>query len=963
MRILLSDVKINELFITMRKQILILAALFVATVVAKAACEDGPYKLVVNGSQVADFVDGGTSPDNLPQLNVQYSIKSGDVVEFENASCGDKFFPQTIETGGDVDGSSFFTVGATSATCSKDGCYNFWWKKQFGADRLYIGTDGNCSGGGGGDNGGGDGGTDCADGPYAVLVNGKTYFAAEYVDPFEDYIQYKASVQLAANDTWVLANTSCSATWVPAIEEGGESAQMTASAEAVTCKTAGCYDFYIKMKAGDDKVYIGKGENCGNGSDNPGDNTSRSHYSTQVPSNCPDVMLQAFYWDSNNDKGYGDTKWATLQKQASEIAAYFDLVWLPPSAKSSGGVGYHPSQYSNQSSDWGSRADLEKLISTLHAGGSKVVADIVINHVNNKSTWCDFYPLDFGTYGKFTPDASWIANQDEMNYDKSAGACFGKATGGNDDGYGDESNYTAARDWSHNKAEVRKMCAAYLKWMYNVMMYDGWRYDYCKGFHTSHVGDYNKQSQAYFSVMEWWDGNPNTLKSRIEESGNNTLTFDFATKYDAFNKGIAAGNFNGCKGSGLLGMGLSKYAVTFVDSHDSFTRDDNEMCGKNNSMKYPDKIKQANAFIICMPGVPCVFYPHWVKFKADLGPMIVARHEAGVHSQSAVKDESAEAGGYAATIVGTNGELRLLLGNKAGENPSGFTKACSGNGWAVWKKVSKAVAPKLIIEPGSQVFKDKTAGLSVSMRTVPTGGKIYYTTDGSDPKSSSTKKTYSATIKITETTTIKAYAENGGAATDVQTVTYTYKEPQDVNKDPITLRFNPNGAWQKVYVYTWGNHDVGAWPGLELTNKDANGWYSYDLPAGVKDINFIFNCGNGCEQTGNLFADEDVCYSWSGGAEKLEEDCKVSDPGDALEEVEVAGTKVSIYPNPVLTELNIQTEVSIRNTYIYNVTGQCQMTTEGNQKTINVSSLPTGMYILQLQTTNGTQATQMFIKQ
>ena len=143
----------------MKKQLLLVAAMLVATFAAKAECQDGPYKLVVNGSQVADFVDGGMSPDNLPQLNVQYSIKSGDVVEFENASCGEKFFPQTIETGGDVDGSSFFTVGATSATCSQDGCYNFWWKKVYGADKLYIGTDGQCSDNGG-NQGGGQGGND-----------------------------------------------------------------------------------------------------------------------------------------------------------------------------------------------------------------------------------------------------------------------------------------------------------------------------------------------------------------------------------------------------------------------------------------------------------------------------------------------------------------------------------------------------------------------------------------------------------------------------------------------------------------------------------------------------------------------------------------------------------------------------------------------------------------------------------
>ena len=102
-----------------------------------------------------------------------------------------------------------------------------------------------------------------------------------------------------------------------------------------------------------------------------------------VPSQCEDVMLQAFYWDSYSGGTFGNTKWSTLQGQTTEINAYFDMVWLPPSAKSDGGVGYHPAQYCNQNSTWGSRAELEQLISSFHASGTKVVADIVINHAAN----------------------------------------------------------------------------------------------------------------------------------------------------------------------------------------------------------------------------------------------------------------------------------------------------------------------------------------------------------------------------------------------------------------------------------------------------------------------------------------------------------------------------------------------------------------------------------------------------
>ena len=46
------------------------------------------------------------------------------------------------------------------------------------------------------------------------------------------------------------------------------------------------------------------------GGDNPGGNdpVTPSDYDKAVPNQCEDVMLQAFYWDSYQDKGFGDTK-------------------------------------------------------------------------------------------------------------------------------------------------------------------------------------------------------------------------------------------------------------------------------------------------------------------------------------------------------------------------------------------------------------------------------------------------------------------------------------------------------------------------------------------------------------------------------------------------------------------------------------------------------------------------------
>lgn len=532
---------------------------------------------------------------------------------------------------------------------------------------------------------------------YGILVNGKMYFAGSYEgpDPYGGgYEQYLSHVQVNSGDYCQLYDADNTAAWAVPLDEASVSG-FSVNGDKYIVTVTGCYDFYIKLKYQEDRLYIGNGSNCGSGQDISGDTPITPGYSGSAPAKCTDVMFQAFYWDSYTDKGYGRTKWIDLldesngQSQAEEIGKWFDLVWLPPMSKSTGGTGYLPVTYSSLDGAWGSKNNLIKLVTTLHRNGAKVVADIVINHVAGSSGWCTFSKLNFGKYGTFEPTAAWICQTDEMNFSSEAGDCKGKATGAADDGYGSEANYDSGRDWDHNNSKVRDMCKAYLKWLRNDIKIDGFRYDYCKGFHNSHINEYNTAAQAYFSVMEMWDGDVNVLQSHLNDAGWNTLTFDFATKYQAFNNGIASDNYGGLKGAGLLGAGKARYAVTFLDSHDSFQRDNNEFCGLNNSMKYPGKIQQCYAYLLSMPGVPLVFYPHWVKFKDKIKPMINARYKTGVHSESAVSDEAGN-GYYKATITGTNGEIRLLVGPNSGYNttPSGYTLAVKGENYGVYYKTN-----------------------------------------------------------------------------------------------------------------------------------------------------------------------------------------------------------------------------------------------------------------------------------
>ncbi len=671
----------------MKKVVVFLVAALCATM-SYAACEDGPYGLQINGSTIADAPAFG-NPDAQGRKQYKAScveLKANDVIKLINKSCGETWMVD-IDQYGEY---QKFEGGKTAGqlTCKADGSYDFYIKLKENDDLVYIGVGSGCGGE-----------TPCEDGPYGLKINGKKVVDAPLYgdEDAQGRTQYMAScVELAQGDVVQLVNKSCDATWMVNLDEYGHYENFSGGKEAnkLTCNVAGKYDFYIKLKENDDLVYVESSQTCGGGGETPS-----SEYTTSAPANCPDVMLQAFYWDSyTSGKGYGRTKWpdhlsGANGSSAEEIGQWFDLVWLPPMSKATGGTGYIPSRYSELNSDWGTKAKLEQLIATLRKNGARVVADIVINHGAAWSGWCSFAQLNFGEYGTFKPDASWICNTDEMNTDSGAGACKGKATGNPDDGYDgpDDKDYRSARDWDHTQAKVQDMFKAYLKWLRNDIHIDGFRYDYCKGFHNSHINDYNTAAKIYFSVMEMWDGNPSVLMSHLNDAGYNTLTFDFATKYDAFNNGIASDNYWKLKGAGLLGAGKARYAVTFVDNHDTFQRNGgSEFCGDGNSMTVcPDKVLQCYAYMLSMPGVPCVFWPHWKTFKDPIKAMINARYKTGVHSESAVSDEAGD-GFYKATITGTNGQIRVLIGPNSGYNstPSGFTLATKGTNYGVYYKTN-----------------------------------------------------------------------------------------------------------------------------------------------------------------------------------------------------------------------------------------------------------------------------------
>lgn len=421
---------------------------------------------------------------------------------------------------------------------------------------------------------------------------------------------------------------------------------------------------------------------------------------TGVPRESEDVMLQTFYWNSQTLTKYGRTKWVDLLKDTAAISQSFDMVWFPPSA-SGGGVGYYPKRWCDQSGDWGTTSVLKTLIASLHRGGTKVLADIVVNHHASSSGWGSFSSENFGSYGTYYLTQSDICAGDEAFTDSKSNIKGSSNHGAADTG----DNEGGCRDLDHTSVNVQNCVKAYTQWMRTEMGYDGFRYDMVKGYHGRYVAMYNRASAPEFSVAECYDGSPATLKAYIGASDSTTFVFDFSAKFNAFNGGIAKSSYANLRyqTSKLFRMaGFGRFCVTFIDNHDTFERSDsqdNEFYQYNCTLTDPTPSKlilQANAYLLANPGVPCVFWPHWVTFRSEINAMIAARRAAGIHSESTIVSEKgangATSGYYEAVIQGHRGQLCLQIGPDGknllkDKSADGFTLMASGTEYKMWVKL------------------------------------------------------------------------------------------------------------------------------------------------------------------------------------------------------------------------------------------------------------------------------------
>ena len=386
------------------------------------------------------------------------------------------------------------------------------------------------------------------------------------------------------------------------------------------------------------------------------------------PKDYNGVMLQGFYWDS-----FADTQWTRLEKQADDLSKVFDLVWIPQSGNCGGmSMGYDDLYwFENYNSSFGTEEDLRSMIKTFKEKGIGTIADVVINHRKELKNWVEF-PEE--TYKDVTYR---MTSEDVCSDDEAAGKGYqlskNKDTGEKWDGM---------RDLDHKSENVQTIVKAYLNFLLKDLGYTGFRYDMVKGYSASYTKMYNEDSKPQFSVGECWDSS-NTIKNWIDGTGKTSAAFDFQFRYtvrNAINKGDWTyldkqneGNWPLVSKNYQDGS-YRQYAVTFVENHDTEKR----------AKADQDPIKKdtlaANAYLLAMPGTPCIFMKHWKAYKQEIANMVTVRKAVGITNTSTPQEIVSQKDYYAVETTGTKGKLLAVVGTKAaGYTPDGdWKKAISG---------------------------------------------------------------------------------------------------------------------------------------------------------------------------------------------------------------------------------------------------------------------------------------------
>ena len=635
------------------------------------------------------------------------------------------------------------------------------------------------------------------------------------------------------------------------------------------------------------------------------------------PAGYGGVMLQGFSWDS-----YSQSQWSVLEAQAADMQGYFDLIWVPQSGKcyeTTQVMGYTPYYYFNQNSSFGTETQLRSMIKALKEKGIGTIADVVVNH-HNTDGWYTFPAETYnGTTYQF--QSTDICSNDDNGATKTQAAKDGVTLSSNADTGED---WSGMRDLDHKSQNVQNIIKAYVKFLKDDIGYAGYRYDMVKGFGGEYVKMYNEAGAPDFSVGEYWDGNVTIVKNWIDKTEKNSAAFDFPFRYtvrDAVNQG----NWTNLDNASLISdADYKQYSVTFVENHD--TQDRTATGGDKNDPLNDAYILPANAYLLAMPGTPCVFQPHWLTYKKEIKSMIDVRKAAGITNTSVAKHVASQQKYHVVQVTGTNATLLCVVGSDISGytmNYDGYTKVLEGTNYAYY--LSSAAATAFASLPSGTYESEQKVKLTAVSAT--SGAKIVYTTDGTEPTANSTAVASGTEITISKSCTLRIALLVGATLSGAKSYTYSFETFQ-----PKTIRVAVNVDavnWSNVNFYSWDDIEKSnasaAWPGDKVTSTltyDGKTYYykDYTITSATDAVSFVFSTGTGSPQTIDCTGINTSTYFTVLSTQTQGKYNVSSEVATGIESVEATADAKSSAPEGwyTLTGVRLSAQPTARGVYIYN---------------------------------------------
>lgn len=339
------------------------------------------------------------------------------------------------------------------------------------------------------------------------------------------------------------------------------------------------------------------------------------------------VLLQGYYWKTPDDGNW----WSTLEKEIPDLSnTGFDAIWIPPFYKTKEGdtarCGYEPYDYydlgeydqkGSIETRYGSRDELESLISVMHSNEMEILGDIVINHCNGGDEEPNLKIKKIGAEDfdfTLTNFSAVLSGELMRNYSYFHTA---NLVGGDLSQYPisvlndkDAASFGAFPDFDHSNTIVQQELLDWANWLSNEIGMDGWRFDVALGIIPEFLESWMNNVSGT-GIAEYWTGsNMQVLdqENYLDDTNNTLSSFDFVLMYELRKLAFPEVTYDlgNLPSAGLLASRPDQ-AVTFVVNHDTYSFE------RNSAAYIPIEYRLLPySFILTHSGYPMVYWDDYV---------------------------------------------------------------------------------------------------------------------------------------------------------------------------------------------------------------------------------------------------------------------------------------------------------------------------------------------------------------